>query len=237
MKQLSLRFTVGCAGALWLLLGAVMFFGSGCDGERSDPSAMVMQPAEPAPPVEPAPQPATSETDSSEDEGTPVPVYISIDGEPYKFPPARLWLKRTGNHVRARLLSDDPPEALEQGWSGDSFFFEMDMELPPTDVTAAPGGTEVGGDVTAAELASAEWIFRNEGTGRADTRSGIFLGGKSHLQPISVSVLFDPLPDGQTVMVTLIGLFADFDQTRPEEQTPSRQVRVQAALPASAIHP
>ena len=212
-------------------LAAALVVFPGCDGERTDESAMVMQPT---PSSQPATRPTTTPADEPAEDGTPVPVYISIDGDPYEFPPARLWLKRTGNRVRARLLSDDPPEALERDWSGDSFFFEMDMELPPGD---EPDGmeTEISGEVTAKELASAEWIFRTESTERADTKSGIFLGGHSHLQPISVSVLFDPLPDGRTVMVTLVGVFEYFDQSRPEDKTARRQVRVQAALPADAI--
>ena len=113
--------------SLAALAAALMVF-SGCDGERTDESAMVMQPT---PSSQPATRPTTTPADEAAEDGTPVPVYISIDGDPYEFPPARLWLKRTGNRVRARLLSDDPPEALERDWSGDSFFFEMDMELPP----------------------------------------------------------------------------------------------------------
>jgi hypothetical protein len=224
---------VALVGVPALLAGAISLalLVAGCDGERSDTSAMVMQPT-------PAEQgtttrPTTAPAEEMAEDGTPVPVYISIDGEPYEFPPARLWLKRTGSHVRARLLSDDPPEALERDWKGDSFFFEMDMELPLVDGEAE---AEIDGEVTAEELASAEWIFRNESSERVDTRSGIFLGGHTHLQPISVSVLFDPLPDGRTVMVTLVGVFADFDQSRPEEKTARRQVRVQAALPADAIN-
>jgi hypothetical protein len=231
LKKSSLVCLSTVAGALGL---AIILAAGGCDGERSDPSAMIMQPTAQGP--APATRPATQPDGELAEDGTPVPVYISIDGEPYEFPPARLWLKRTGDRVRARLLSDDPPEALERDWNGDSFFFEMDMELPPSDGLAGEPVADVGGEVSARDLASAEWIFRNESTERADTRSGIFLGGQSHLQPISVSVLFDPLPDGKTVMVTLVGVFADFDQARPEDKTARRQVRVQAALPADAIN-
>lgn len=204
--------------------------GIGCDGEQSDRSAMVMQPAQPA---RPAAQPM--QEPQPQDELADVPVYISIDGEPYEFPPAKLWLKRTGNRVRARLLSDDPPEALDRNWSGDSFYFEMDMELSAGEQIASHNTDDprVAGQVTAADLEAAEWIFRSESSDRTPT-NGIFLGSASHLQPISVNVLFDHV-DENTVMVTLEGLFADFDPARPSEMTARRQVRVQAALPAAAI--
>jgi len=169
-----------------------------------------------------------------EEDLPPAPVYISIDGVPYEFPPAKLWLKRSGSRVRAQLFSDDPPEALDRDWSGDSFYFEMDMELPREMQGDAAGPGGVDGEITAEELASAEWIFQSPGSQRADTRSGIFLGAAAHLQPITVSVLFDPL-DEETVMVTLEGLFAEFDQSRPHDTVPKRQVRVQAALSADAI--
>lgn len=210
---------------------ALAIAGLACDGEESDRTAMVMQPAEP---VRPATQPA-QKLDPQDEVGN-VPVYISIDGEPYAFPPAKLWLKRNGNRVRARLLSDDPPEALDSDWSGDSFYFEMDMELPASEQIASgdAGEPQLAGQVTAEDLEAAEWIFRNESSDRTPTKSGIFLGGASHLQPISVNVLFDHV-DENTVMVTLEGIFADFDPARPDEMTARRQVRVQAALPAAAI--
>jgi hypothetical protein len=209
-----------CAVAMAAVLTSV-----GCDGEGPEPSAMVMQPGEPATrPAETAPP----------EEVADIPVYISIDGEPYEFPPAKLYLKRTGNRVRARLLSDDPPEALARDWSGDSFFFEMDLELPGQEQIATIDEAAVSGSVPTKDLEAAEWVFHSETSERTPTKSGIFLGGHSHLQPLSVSVLFDQV-DEKTVMVTLEGVFADFDLARPTEMTARRQVRVQAALPADAI--
>lgn len=209
---------------------ALAIAGIACDGEESDRTAMVMQSAEP---VRPATQPQAPE---SKEEQADAPVHISIDGVPYAFPPAKLWLKRTGNRVRARLLSDDPPEALDSDWSGDSFYFEMDMDLPATEQVAShnAGVPQLAGQVTAEDLEAAEWIFRNETSDRTPTKSGIFLAGATHLQPISVTVLFDHV-DENTVMVTLEGIFADFDLARPGEMTARRQVRVQAVLPAAAL--
>lgn len=227
MKQtFTLRYLASLA--LWAIAMALLLTTTACDGEKSNGTAMVMQPA----------SPATRPVDDGEDalpaeEISAVPVYISIDGVPHEFPPAKLYLKRTTAGVRARLLSDDPPEALERDWRGDSFFFEMDLELPGQQLASVDDG-ELSGNVTAKDLEAAEWTFRSETSDRSPTRSGIFLGGRSHLQPISVSVLFDEV-DETTVMVTLEGLFADFDLARPTEMTARRQVRVQAALPADAI--
>lgn len=221
MQQTMSSFTGRSLAALTACFVAAIV-GVACDDKESDRTAMVMQPTQPA---RPATQPVQD-----------APVHISIDGEPYEFPPAKLWLKRTGNHVRARLLSDDPPEALNRDWSGDSFYFELDMELPATEQIASHNSNDdqVAGELTTEDLEAAEWIFRSESSERTPTKSGIFLGGASHLQPISVSVLFDHV-DQNTVMVTLEGIFADFDLTRPSEMTARRQVRVQAVLPAAAI--
>ena len=222
--------------SLWVMATATLL--TGCDGEGSERSAMVMQPGEPA--TRSAVEEATPQEDAGE--GDAAPVYVTIDGVPYTFPPAKLYLKRQGSRVKARLLSDDPPEAVAQDWSGDSFYFEMDLELAGDgQLTSLDDAPNVSAQVSPRELEAAEWIFHRESSERLQTKSGIFLGsqshlgGESHLQPISVSVMFDQV-DEKTVMVTLEGVFADFDPSRPNEPLPRRAVRVLATLPADAIN-
>ena len=215
---------------LSVLVCAVSLVVCGCDSDEPDDTAMVMQ-GQPQPvgvttrPTDPPAEGAA--TRPAEEEAAP--VYINIDGVPHEFPSARLYLKRSGDRVRAILLSDDPPEALQRDYAGDSFYFEMDMELPTAETRPADPG-----HVTAEDLAAAEWIFRNDATERADSPSGVFLGGKSHLQPLRVSVWFAPL-DEKTVIVTLEGWFADYDKTAPRQAPARREVQVQAVIPADAI--
>ena len=230
-KRYSTRLSL-CAMAT-----AALVLGGGCDGEGSEPSAMVMQPGQSTtrPAVDQAEPPQQSDGESDA-----APVYVTIDGVPYTFPPAKLYLKRQGSRVKARLLSDDPPAAVAQDWSGDSFYFEMDLELAGDGQLASLDDASAPSKVSPRELEAAEWIFHREASERSPTKSGIFLGrqshlgGESHLQPISVSVMFDQV-DEKTVMVTLEGVFADFDAAQPSERLPRRTVRVLAALPADAI--
>ena len=237
MNQLEKTRCLSCL-SLWALAMAALLLGPGCDGEGSEPSAMVMQPGQT--PSRPAVDDVAPPEQPSDE--VAAPVYVTIDGVPYTFPPAKLYLKRQGNRVRARLLSDDPPEAVAEDWHGDSFFFEMDLDLAGDGQLASlDDAATASAQVSPGELESAEWMFSRETSERSPTKSGIFLGsqshlgGESHLQPISVSVMFDQV-DEETVMVTLEGIFADFDPARPNEALPRRTVRVLAALPASAIN-
>jgi hypothetical protein len=223
-----------CLSLCAVAMAALLF---GCDGEGSEPSAMVMQPGQPQARAEVSETP--HEEPPADEEAAP--VYVTVDGVPYTFPPAKLYLKRQGVRVRARLLSDDPPEAVAEDWSGDSFFFEMDLELAGEGQLASLDEGVAPARVSPKELESAEWIFHRESSERSPTKSGIFLGrqshlgGESHLQPISVSIMFDQV-DEKTVMVTLEGVFADFDPSQPSEPLPRRTVRVLATLPADAIN-
>ena len=214
----------------------------GCRDE-DDPEAMVMQgqPQPNGPATRPSTRPSTQPADLAATrpaEDAPAPVFISIDGVPFEFPPAKLYLKRNGERVRALLLSDDPPEAVQRGYKGDSFYFEMDMEIPPAPAGAdgqpPPAGPVDPAGVSPEDLASAEWVFNTRATAPSDSPSGVFLGGKSHLQPVRVSVWFEPL-DERTVIVTLDGTFAEYDKGQPRETAAKREVRVQAVIPADAI--
>ena len=210
----------------------------GCDGGGGgDPDVMVMRPAEtqPADPAtKPAVLPATKPADAATGEAlfASAPSWISIDDEPHEFPPAKLFLKRTGETVKVKLFGREPDEAAAKraGREGQSFYFEMEIELP-----AAPED-KAGESVSPADLASAEWVFHAPSSEQADTPSGIVIGGVGgrRLQPADVLVSFDPL-DENLVIVTLAGTFNEFDAKKPRDATRERQVRVQAVLSAETL--
>ena len=204
---------------------------------------MVLQPAgEGSPSTLPATRPTGDPATRPGDEAEPArPVaYMIIENgqgelEPVEFPPAKLFLKRAADgRVRAHLYSDDPPEAMKPGWRGDSFYFEMELEIPAD--SRRPIGAGKGSVVAADELAAAEWLFRSETSERSDAPSGIFLGGDKQLQPIDVAVAFQPLDD-ELVMVTLVGTFAEFNRNAPRDKMPVRKAQVQAVIEAAAIRP
>lgn len=204
---------------------------AGCDSAEDDAGTMVLQPtkkeAEPTNDGEPA---ATSEVPTTQpDEPVDAPLaYITIDAEPHEFPPAKLWLTQRDGRIKANLFSDDPPEAVRPNWEGLGFWFEMELELPD-DTTEIPAGP-----VSPEFLSGAEWVFRSESSERSDTPSGIFLGGRTQLQPLDVAVSFDPL-DERFVIVTLYGTFGQFDRDGQRDEAPAKQVLVQAVLSAEMI--
>jgi hypothetical protein len=155
-------------------------------------------------------------------------AYISIDGEPHEFPPAKLWLTQRDGRIKANLFSDDPPEALQANWDGQGFWFEMELELP-ADSDKIPSGP-----VSPELLSGAEWVFRSTSSELSDTPSGIFLGAKTQLQPLDVAVSFDPL-DERYVIVTLYGTFGQFDRNGLRGDASEKRVIVQAVLSAEMI--
>lgn len=193
---------------------------------------MVMQPGPAAPaPGEVQDQPRDLDPPApraAEEQYSPAPVNITIDDVPHEFAPAKLWLREANGRVRARLFSDDPPEAVGRDWAGDRFFFEMDLEFP--------ADMPMSGTVSAQDLAAAEWVFRADTSEGTDTPNGIFLGSQKQYQPVEVAVMFQPLTD-ELVVVTMMGDFAEFDRTagRVVGKPPIRSVKVIAVINAQTI--
>lgn len=171
---------------LFVLAGGMFI---GCDsrdsGTKPTPTvapttAPATQPTALAPATEPATQPATSQ--------------LTIDGQIYKFPVARLRVSKSGGQVVARLYSDDPKSALEDDYKG--HHYDLVMKL---DDISDPR-----------QVYMAVWQFKAPSREQDETPYGIFLDGmKYQLQPLSATARF--LGTMQMVQVSLDGQFLMFD--------------------------
>ena len=238
----SRRPSVRSATAVLVTAATCALLLAGCDGSSGDGDVMVMRPAEARPTTDRAAPPttvpaevvATTPADGGAGEVmlAAAPSWISIDNEPYEFPPAKLFLKRSGDRVKVKLFGKAPDDAADRGagWAGQSFYFEIEIELPPE--SAGAGATDA---VSPQELASAEWAFHANASERSESPSGIVLGRQSTLlQPSDVLMSFDPLDDN-LVSVTLVGTFSEFDTRKPRDAARERQVSVQAVLSAETL--
>ena len=139
-----------------------------------------------------------------------IPSTIVINGQPFSFPPAKLVLKQTDNGVRATLFSDDPPEALKEDYTGNSFYFDVTIEADSLD-----------------DLVGQQFVYRNSMGERRNSTTGIFIdGSKQVLQPLMAAIEFDKV-DGQWVAL-IGGQFQMYDEQTPDNQAIS--VKVQGRL-------
>ncbi len=143
----------------------------------------------------------------------PQSSYMIIDQQRVEFPPAKLALRTKGGQVLALLYSDDPPNAIDDTYTGNSFYIEMVLDI--TD---------------AAQIATARWTFRAPDSERADTSTGIYLDGrKRHLQPLDVSVEFEG--GSSPIKVWLSGRFLMFDSAQ-DPSVPGKMMPIRAELDA-----
>jgi hypothetical protein len=140
-----------------------------------------------------------------------LPAYIWVDDRMFQFPPAKVIVKHKDDQMMALLFSDDPPEAINDNYMGNSFYLELtEMETP-----------EVG------KLAGASWGFKAPNSERAESVSGIFLQGRrSHLQPFDVRIQFDTTESPVTARIA--GTFLQFDES--DAKSPGKLVTVRAEL-------
>ena len=62
---------------------------------------------------------------------------ININGHSTVFPPARMRIERDDDHLIAILFSDDPREALNENYTGNSFYLRMNLDInDPAEITA-----------------------------------------------------------------------------------------------------
>jgi hypothetical protein len=183
----------------------------GCErGESQQTAAPPVRPAtRAAPTTAPSTHPMTATATTMP--AAAVPSIITIDYQRVDFPPAKLMLeKKDGEQLTAVLHSDDPPQAIEENYAGNSFYLEMPLEI---------------GD--ASELGTASWKFVAPTSDRVDSPTGIFVDGmRQQLQPLRVQVEFDGAPPDVTVYVA--GQFMLFDGKDPNAL--GREVMVSARL-------
>ena len=165
----------------FLLAGLVVITAPGCDRTESTRAAKPV--AKP-----PATNPAPATTQAAK-----VPTFaMTIGGESFDFPLAKLRLTSKDGAVVADLFSDDPKEAIEDKYTGNSFYLVMPLE---------------GDDPRA--LGQSTWVYKAASGTRAETTTGIFLHGtKYRLQPYEVKI--ELLPAGPTALVSIRGQFLRF---------------------------
>lgn len=174
-----------------LLLAVSMHLG--CDQPKQ--AAPVSVPATTAPATAPSTQ-AVSEGATTEPSTQPVVSQLSIDGQMYTFPGAKVRVGTSGSHIVARLYTDDPKAALEDDYKGNHYDLQMRLD-----------------DIQSPQMIyMAVWQFKSQSAEYNDTPFGIFLDGMRYqLQPINVSARF--LGTMLQVHIDLEGQFLVFDDS------------------------
>ncbi len=130
------------------------------------------------------------------------------------FPAAKLVLKEIDGKTQASLFSIDPPEALRDGYTGNTFFLEMTFDAP------------------LAEVSGQEFVYLNSQNDRPDDDTGIFLSGRSiMLQPLEAAVRIEEI-DG-VWRASIAGTFQQFEQTVPH--APTAVVRLRATMTPEVV--
>lgn len=215
------RVLMSAAGAAMVLLAALASgVGAGCDdpGTRADATRRhAPPPTQPAvkPPTRPArgalaqsPQPAVSAYMKVyyAKSATPAEGLATVESDDtlegtLQFPPARLRLTiKADEPAMGMLFSDDPKEAIDKGWTGDRFYFQLPLQHV-SDL---------------AQLDGAEWgcVSNLSAADREETSNGIFLrGDRYHLEPVNANIHFDG--KAPHVQVTIAGQFLQYDSANP----------------------
>jgi hypothetical protein len=123
------------------------------------------------------------------------PSFLTIDNKQVLFPPSKMAiLNQKPGDFRVRLCTDDPPTAIEPGYAGNSFLFDMKLGID------SPAG-----------LRTARWIGTSADF---DPDAGIFLGGyKNPYRPEDVQMTFSGSPDDLSIYVE--GTFSHADPKDP----------------------
>lgn len=200
------RYIQGLAAA-----ALVAAFACGCDTGTK-------QHAKRAPTTAPSFVAAATQPDASTDlAANPPPTtqpdasHLTIGSQVWKFPPARLRVTKSGDHVIARLYSNDPRSAINDDYKGNSYDLTMNLD----------------GIRQPQQIYTAQWQHHARSREFVDSPSGIFLEGvKYQLQPFDVSAHF--LGDMLLVRVDIRGEFLQFDSADPS--APPKSVMVQGSL-------
>jgi hypothetical protein len=141
-------------------------------------------------PTAPVPPPTPQAVAPTTEPTTRPVAFLTIDGMLTQFPRAMLRLREKDGVVDALLYSDDPQTALNDNYSGNSFYLPMTLDTI-TDAQA---------------IGTARWVYKAINSDAVQTPSGIFLNGnKQQLQPIDVVISFDGA--APNITVTIAGRF------------------------------
>jgi predicted component of type VI protein secretion system len=172
---------------------------AGCN-KSSDPAstASTSTPAATVTPVQPTTGPIVGPTTAPA--AQPVVSSMMINQLITVFPGARLRLETTDDHMTAILYSADPPNAINNDYTGNSYY----LKIPLAEVKDPSG------------INGAEWHYKSLTSDRSDSHEGIFLNGlQQQLQPIDMVVKLETLPKG--IRVQLAGEFMAYGNA-PGEQ-------------------
>lgn len=194
-----------------LLLMAITLTGLACDDEKSPPTPPPAPPTAPPTPQAVAPTPATQPAN-------PEPAQFVIDNQAFTFPPAKLVLEKADGKLHAMLFSIDPPNAVKQNDVGNSFYFNLDLEIASLD--DLPGQR--------VEYRNSSGATNVETDRDDDATTGIFIaGGKQVLQPLQAAVEFRVTETNE--IVVLVGGTFKLRDDRTQDAAPV-QVDVRARL-------
>ncbi|HEX4796634.1 MAG TPA: hypothetical protein VH370_22775 [Humisphaera sp.] len=122
-------------------------------------------------------------------------VHDGVSDRIYDFPAAILRLtKHEEGKYDAVLYSNDPKAALNPGYTGNSFYLQMKLDIDDPH-----------------KLVNVPWGYRTNSTEHEESGDGIFLqGNRIHLQPSDVAASFNG-GDNKLVQVIVAGKFLKFD--------------------------
>ena len=120
---------------------------------------------------------------------------IVVGDQLYRFPRARLMVVQR-DPIVVRLFSDDPPEAIGRKYSGNNYFFEMDLQVDDP-----------------ALIDNRVWLFKAHSSDRSESANHIGLeGNRRELQPFDAAVSFERAERGY--LITVEGAFLMFNNAR-----------------------
>jgi hypothetical protein len=214
-----LRASCVCCAALAMLFNGCERRSGNSNSRTSATQTTTTSPSAGATTLPVAPAAAAATTNPTTEPSTARPrAVMAIDQRRYEFPPAILRVKHKNEKLLVLLMSDDPKDALDDNYAGNSFYLEMPVEAADLK-----------------DLSSAVWNYAAPSSERSDSPDGIFLdGNKQQLQASNVTVRFeadatDP-EHPKAMAVDITGTFLMFDTH--DDNVPAKLVPVVAHLAA-----
>ncbi len=135
---------------------------------------------------------------------------VSAEGYPNQqivFPPARILVSRQEDQIHLTIQSNDPPEAMKDGYTGNSFRF---------DYLLAAGEELIGSSST----------LRENQTDEGDDKNGLFLqGGRQIAQPQLVTIKIEGTEESPQIEIS-----GNFQLTAQSTEAAPQIVVVRARL-------
>jgi hypothetical protein len=177
-------------------------------------SSAPVPPVANAPATEPYAEVTLAEAPATQAATEPAQSELSIGRKDFYFPPAVLHFSSSNGRVSARLITDDPPAAIETGYHGNSFDLIMALDI-----------------ADASQIDGAAWTYSAPpAAGTEESAHGIFLDGqRQRLHPQQVTAQFSR--QGDKVNVHLSGWFSYYDSAQTDRSFgPPKRVRVEGTL-------